>query len=203
MPISSKQLLEESRLRRSCRKFSNDEVDMDVIRDCILTAGTAPSGANIQPWHFTVITDPAMKGRIREEAEKVEAAFYGGKISDKWREDLDILKTNAQKPFLTEAPCLIAVFKEIYRIEEDGTHVPNYYVSESCGIAIGLLINALRNAGYASLTYTPAPPTFLRELLNRPENETPVMILAVGKMHPDFELPPIGRKTFEEIAEII
>ncbi len=202
MPLSSRQLLEESRLRRSYRKFLNEAVDMETIKDCILTAGTAPSGANIQPWHFTVVTDPAVKQRIREQAEKVETEFYREKISDKWREDLNALKVDAQKPFLTEAPCLIVIFKEVYRIE-DGKRVPNYYVSESCGIATGLLINALRNAGYASLTYTPAPPTFLRELLDRPENEMPVMVLAVGKKHPDYSLPPISRKTLQEIADFI
>ncbi len=202
MPLSSKQLLEESRLRRSCRRFLNESVDIEAIKDCILTAGTAPSGANMQPWHFTVVTDPAMKRRIREEAEKVETEFYREKISDKWRKDLDVFKVDAQKPFLTEAPCLIVIFKEIYRIE-DGNRVPNYYVSESCGISVGLLINALRNAGYATLTYTPAPPTFLRDLLGRPENETPMMVLAIGKRHPDYSPPPVTRKTLGEIADFI
>lgn len=203
MPLTSKKLLEESRQRRSYRQFSTEPVDMEVIKDCILTAGTAPSGANLQPWHFTVITDPEKKQEIRTACEQVEAEFYQNKISDGWRQDLEILKTNSEKPFLTQAPCLIAVFKEQYRVEPDGTLSPNYYVTESCCLAVGLLINALRNAGYVSLTYTPAPPTFLRRLLNRPENETPVMILVVGKKDPGYHLPPISRKSFEEIAEIL
>ena len=203
MPLSSKQLLEESRARRTWRKFLPDAVDMDVIRDCILTAGTAPNGANLQPWHYTIVTDPEMKQRIRTAAEAVEREFYAKKISDKWREDLDVLKVNAEKPFLTEAPCLIAVFEENFRFMEDGSRAPNYYVPTSVGISLGLLINALRNAGYATLTYTPAPAIFLRELLGRPQNETPVMILVVGKPDSSYELPPITKKAFEEIADII
>lgn len=203
MPLTSKQLLEESRLRRSYRKFLPEAVDLEVVRDCILTAGTAPSGANLQPWHYAVVVDEDMKRRIREAAEGVEREFYEKKISDKWREDLDHLRVNAEKPFLTEAPCLIVVFEENYRIGENGEHLPNYYVPTSVGISLGMLINALRNAGYASLTYTPAPPTFLRDLLGRPKNESPVMVLVVGKPDPTYPLPELTKKSFEEIAEII
>ena len=203
MPLTPKQLYEESQQRRSWRKFLPEMVDMDVIRDCIMTAGTAPSGANMQPWHYTVITDKDVKQKIRDKSEEIEREFYANKISDQWKEDLEVLKVNTEKPFLTEAPCLIAIFKEPYRILEDGTHAPNYYVNESVGISMGLLINALRNAGYVSLTYTPAPPTFLRDMLGRPRNETPVMILAVGKRDPQYDLPPITRKSFDEIADII
>lgn len=203
MPLTPKELYEESSLRRSWRKFLPEMVDMDAIRHCIMTAGTAPSGANMQPWHYTVIIDKDMKQKIRDKAEEIEREFYTNKISDQWREDLEVLKVNTEKPFLTEAPCLIAIFKENYRILEDGSHAPNYYVPESVGISMGLLINALRNAGYVSLTYTPAPATFLRDMLGRPENETPIMILAVGKRDPQYDLPPIGRKSFEEIADII
>lgn len=203
MPLTPKELLEESRARRTYRSFSPEPVDLREIRDCILTAGTAPSGANMQPWHFTVITDPEKKRELRAASEAVEQAFYREKISDVWRRDLQVLKTDWEKPFLTEAPCLIAVFKEQYRLTEDGKKAPNYYVTESCGIAVGLLINALRNAGYVSLTYTPAPPAYLRELLHRPENEVPMMILAVGRKDPGYELPPITKKTFGEIADVI
>ena len=203
MPLTSKQLLEESRQRRSYRKFLPEAVDLDVIRDCIMTAGTAPSGANLQPWHYAVVVDGEIKARIREAAEAVEREFYERKISDKWREDLEHLKVDAEKPFLTEAPCLIVVFEENYRVGENGEHLPNYYVPTSVGISLGMLINALRNAGYASLTYTPAPPTFLRDLLGRPKNETPVMVLVVGKPDPGYALPELTKKSFEEMAEII
>ncbi|MGN0659135.1 MAG: nitroreductase family protein [Emergencia sp.] len=199
----SKKLLEESRRRRTYRKFLPDPIDMEVIKNCVLTAGTAPSGADKQPWHFSIVTDPAMKQRIREESEKVEKNFYDNMITEEWQADLNKLSVNWEKPFLTEAPCLIVIFKEYYSILEDGTKDKNYYVNESIGIAMGMLINAIRNAGLVSLTYTPAPPTFLRELLGRPEGETPVMVLVVGKPDPDYELPVLKKKTFEEIADII
>lgn len=203
MTMTARELLIESRQRRTYRKFLPEPLDMDVIRDCIRTAGTAPSGADKQPWHFTVVTDPEMKRKIRTEAEKVEQDFYANKISKEWREDLKKLSTNWEKPFLTEAPCLIVIFKEFYRILPDGTKDMNYYVNESAGIATGFLINALRNAGYASLTYTPAPPAFLRTLLNRPEGETPVMVLCTGRPDPSYELPVLKKKELEEIADFI
>lgn len=203
MPLSPKELLEESKKRRTYRQFLPEALDMEVIRDCVMTAGTAPSGADKQPWHFCVVTDPEMKQKIRTGAELVEKDFYENKISDEWRADLKKLETNWQKPFLTEAPCLIVIFKEFYKILPDGTKDMNYYVNESAGIAIGFLINAIRNAGYASLTYTPAPPTFLRTLLGRPEGETPVMVLCVGKPDPNFTLPVLKKKTLEEIADFI
>lgn len=203
MSEASKKLLEESKARRTYRKFLPDPVDMEVIKDCILTAGTAPNGADKQPWHFSVVIDPEMKKKIREASEAVERDLYENKISDEWRADLKKLSTNAEKPFLTEAPCLIVIFKEYYKTLEDGKIDKNYYVNESIGISIGLLINAIRNAGYASLTYTPAPSMFLRELLGRPEGETPVMVLVVGKPDPSYELPILKKKTFEEIADII
>jgi nitroreductase len=200
MPQKSRQLLEESRKRRTYRRFLDQSVNQEVIKNCILTAATAPNGADKQPWHFCVVTDPEMKQRIRTEAEKVEKTFYEEKISDEWQADLNKLHVTWQKPFLTEAPCLIVIFKEFYRLLEDGTKDKNYYVTESVGIATGLLINALRNAGYASFTYTPAPPTFLRTLLGRPEGETAMMVLCVGKPDPDYDLPQLKKKTLEEIA---
>lgn len=159
-----------------------------------------PSGANKQPWHFCVVTDPAMKQRIREGSEAVEREFYAERITDEWREDLAKLTLAVEKPFLTEAPCLIVIFKEWWSRKEDGTQDKNYYVTESACLATGLLINALRNAGYASLTYTPAPPTFLRELLGRPEGETPIMVLCVGKPDPSYELPKLTRKELGEFT---
>lgn len=200
MPKKSEQLLAESKKRRTYRQFLNEPVNLEIIKNCIMIAATAPSGADKQPWHFCVVTDPAMKQKIRKEAELVEKAFYEEKISSEWQADLEKLNVNAQKPFLTEAPCLIVIFKEFYSLLADGTKDKNYYVTESVGIATGLLINALRNSGYASLTYTPAPPTFLRELFNRPEGETAMMILCVGKPDPDYELPTLKKKSLEEIA---
>lgn len=199
----SKELLEASRLRRSYREFLEEPIDLEVIKNCVLTAATAPSGADKQPWHFSIVTDSQMKARIREGAEAVEKKFYDEMITDEWQADLNKLSVTWEKPFLTQAPCLIVIFKEQYRILEDGTKDKNYYVPESIGIAIGLLINALRNAGLASLTYTPGPPTFLREILGRPEGEVPVMILVVGKPDPNYKLPELKKKTFDEIAEII
>lgn len=196
----SKRLLAESRKRRTYRQFLDEPVNPKIIKNCILTAATAPSGADKQPWHFCVVTDPEMKQQIRIEAESIEKAFYEEKISEDWQADLNKLNLNYRKPFLTEAPCLIVIFKEFYRVQPDGFKDKNYYVTESVGIATGLLINALRNSGYASLTYTPAPPTFLRSLLNRPEGETAMMILCVGKPDPKYELPKLKKKSLEEIS---
>lgn len=198
----SRQLLEQARKRRTYRKFLKEAVDMDTIKDCILTAGTAPSGANKQPWHYCIVTDQEMKEKIRAKSEKIEKEFYEEKISSEWQADLDKFKLSYEKPFLTEAPCLIVIFKEYYKELENGELDKNYYVNESSGISIGFLINALHNAGYASLTYTPAPMMFLRDMLSRPDGEMPVMVLAVGKGSPDYKLPNIDKKAFEEIAEI-
>ena len=141
-----------------------------------------------------------MKQRIREGSEAVEREFYAEHITDEWRADLAKLTLAVEKPFLTEAPCLIVIFKEWWIQKEDGTRDKNYYVTESACLATGLLINALRNAGYASLTYTPAPPTFLWELLGRPEGETPIMVLCVGKPDLSYELPKLTRKELGEFT---
>lgn len=200
MSEKSEKLLSASRKRRSYRQFLEDPVNLDIIKNCIMTAGTAPSGADKQPWHFCVVTDPEVKKQIRTEAEKIEKTFYEEKISSQWQADLEKLHVTFQKPFLTDAPCLIVIFKEFYRKQPDGTQDKNYYVTESVGIATGLLINALRDSGYASLTYTPAPPTFLRSLLNRPEGETAMMVLCVGKADPNYKLPKLQKKNLKEIA---
>lgn len=197
----SAQLLEESKKRRSCRKFLPEDVDMEVIRNCIRTAATAPSGADMQPWHFVVVRDPEVRQELRRRAEEVERQFYAEKISDEWRKDLKKLAVNAEKPFLTEAPCLIVIFKELYRVTPDGRKLANYYVGESVGIATGLLMNALRDAGYDMLTYTPAPTTFLGEMFHRPEGEVAEMVLVVGKADPTYDYPVLKKKTLEEIAE--
>ena len=178
-----------------------EEIDRETIEDWLMTASTAPSGANKQPWHFCVVTSEQVKMQIREEAEKIEEIFYKEKISDEWRKDLSSLKTNWSKPFLTQASCLIVIFKELYKVLDNGQKEKNYYVNESSGLAIGFLINAIRNSGYHSLTYTPAPMTFLKDMFKRPEGETPVMILAVGRADKNYELPDIKRKTLDEIAD--
>lgn len=199
----TRKLYEESNLRRSYRSFLPDPIPREDLEDILMTASTAPSGANMQPWHFVVVTDPEMKQRIREESEKIEAVFHSEKISDKWKADLDKIDIKVTKPFLTEAPCLIVCFKENYKIDENGEKKPNYYVPESSGLAMGLMVNAIRNAGLASLPYTPAPPTFLRDMLGRPENETPMVVFAVGKPNPEFVPPAITRKGIDEIATFI
>lgn len=199
----SKKLLEETKTRRSCRKFLTDEIPMEIIKNCILTAGLAPNGADKQPWHFAIVTSGDMKKRIRDKSEEIETEFYANKISDEWKADLSKLSVNCEKPFLTEAPCLIVIFKVMYREMEDGTLDKNYYVNESVGLSTGFLINALHQVGLASLTYTPAPMGFLSEMLNRPKGETPEMILAVGKADPSYNYPTLVKKSFEEIAEII
>lgn len=199
----SKTLLEKSKKRCTYREFLEEPVDIEIIKDCIVTAATAPSGADKQPWHFSIVVDPAMKKKIREESEKIEKEFYESKITKEWQEDLNKLTLTWEKPFLTQAPCLIVIFKEFYKELENGIIDKNYYVNESIGISIGFLINALHNAGYASLTYTPAPIMFLRDLLKRPSGETPVMVLVVGKPDPNYSLPVLTKKTFDEIAEII
>lgn len=175
-------------------EFLEEPVDIEIIKDCIMTAATAPSGADKQPWHFSIVVDPAMKKKIREESEKIEKEFYESKITKEWQEDLNKLTLTWEKPFLTQAPCLIVIFKEFYKELKNGIIDKNYYVNESIGISIGFLINALHNAGYASLTYTPAPVMFLRDLLKRPSGETPVMVLVVGKPDPNYSLPVLTKK---------
>lgn len=200
MSEKSKELRLESEKRRSYRNFMSESIERETIEDWIMTANTAPSGANKQPWYFCVVTDAQVKMNIREAAEKIEESFYKEKISDEWREDLKVLKTNWSKPFLTQAPCLIVIFRENYKLNQEGVKEKNYYVNESVGLATGFLINAIRHSGYKSLTYTPAPMSFLREMFNRPVGETPVMILAVGKADKSYQLPDIKRKSIGEIA---
>ena len=169
--------------RRSIRHFSDRPVDREVIEQAVLTAGTAPSGANKQPWHFAVVCDPAIKRRIREAAEAEERAFYAGKAGQSWLADLAPLGTDPEKPFLETAPFLIVVLQENYGIDPDtAAHSKHYYIQESVGLASGLLLAALHNAGLATLTHTPSPMGFLRDILGRPKHEKPVMIVVTG--HP-------------------
>jgi nitroreductase len=185
--------------RRTVRTFSDRAVDTDVIRECIRAAGAAPSGANLQPWRFVVVTDPEVKRRIRLAAEEEEAAFYSGRAPDEWLEALAHLGTDAEKPFLERAPVLIAVFGESYGVRPDGEKRKNYYVTESVGLATGILIAALHRAGLATLTHTPSPMGFLNEVLGRGRNERAFVLLVVGFPESDTRVPDIARKPVEEI----
>ena len=188
------------RKRRTVRHFSDKAVPRQVIADAIKAAGTAPSGANKQPWHFVAINAADLQSKIRHAAETEERAFYGGKASDRWLKDLEQFGTDANKPFLETAPWLIVIFKETYELKEDGEKHNNYYVSESVGIATGFLIAALHNAGLATLTHTPSPMGFLREILGRPVNEKAVILLVVGHPADDAVVPAITKKPLEGIS---
>lgn len=192
------------RKRHSVRDYSTRPVPVEVIRACIAAAGTAPSGANQQPWHFVAIADPAMKARIRAAAEDEERAFYAGGGGDEWLAALEPIGTGANKPHLTEAPWLIVVFAQRWGTRPDGTRAKHYYVPESVGIATGFLIAALHNAGLVCLEHTPNPMKFLNELCNRPESEKPVMILPVGWPSEDATVPAVAKvkKPIEEILTI-
>ncbi len=164
---------DEIRRRRTVRDFSDRPVPRELIETCLLTAGAAPSGANLQPWHFVVVGDPALKRHIREAAEAEEREFYRSRAPQEWLDALAPLGTDDQKPFLETAPYLIAIFAQSYGVLSDGSKVKHYYVSESVGIATGFLIAALHHAGLATLTHTPSPMGFLNTLLGRPDNERP------------------------------
>ncbi|GMR13343.1 MAG: nitroreductase family protein [Gemmatimonadota bacterium] len=194
---------DEMRNRRTVRHFSDRTVPRDIIESCLLTAGTAPNGANRQPWHFVVVSDAGVKRRIRLAAEEEEEAFYSGRAPDEWVEVLAPLGTDARKPFLERAPYLIVIFAESYAVGEEGDHTKNYYVTESVGIATGMLITAIHRAGLVSLTHTPSPMAFLNEILGRPKNERPFLILVVGYPEEDAEVPDITKKSLGEIATFV
>jgi nitroreductase len=191
--------------RHTVRHFTDEPVARPVIEACIRAAGTAPSGANHQPWHFACVSDPALKKRIREAAEKEEREFYGGKAGEEWLNDLKKIGTDDQKPFLETAPWLIAIFAERYGIDEAGNKRKNYYMPESVGIATGFLINALHNAGLATLTHTPNPMKFLNEITGRPSNERPYILLVVGHPAKDAMIPRAAtvKKPLHQIASFL
>jgi iodotyrosine deiodinase len=189
--------------RRTVRDFSDRPVPHGVIEDCLRAAGTAPSGANMQPWHFVVVTDPAVKSRIREAAEVEECEFYAHRAPAEWLEALAALGTDPNKPFLETAPALIAIFAESYGVRTNGTRVKHYYAQESVGIATGLLVAAVHHAGLVSLTHTPSPMGFLNEILVRPAHERPFLLLVVGYPAADARVPVITRKPLEAIATFL
>lgn len=182
------------RKRHSVRQFSSEGVAEEVISACIAAAGTAPSGANHQPWHFAAIADPAMKARIREAAEIEEAEFYAGGAGDEWLAALEPIGTGVSKPHLTDAPWLIVVFAQRFGVTEDGERYKNYYVPESVGIATGILITALHHAGLVCLEHTPNPMKFLPELCGRPAQEKAVMILPVGYPAEGATVPAVAKR---------
>ncbi|HPF35334.1 MAG TPA: nitroreductase family protein [Candidatus Krumholzibacteria bacterium] len=186
--------------RRTIRDFDARPVPGDVIRHALRAAGSAPSGANQQPWHFAVVTDPALKREIRLGAEEEERAFYAGRAPDDWLAALAPLGTDAEKPFLETAPVLIAVFQQRWHLDAAGERVKHYYPTESVGLATGLLITALHLAGLATLTHTPSPMGFLNRILDRPESERPFLLLVAGYPAADVTVPDIVRKPLAEIA---
>lgn len=193
---------QEIKQRRSIRDFSDREVPHEVIEQCLLAAGTAPNGANLQPWHFAVVKDPAVKREIRQAAEKEEYEFYHGKAPQSWLDALAPLGTDESKPFLEMAPYLIVVFGQAHAEDEEGNKQKNYYVSESVGIATGFLIAALHHCGLGTLTHTPSPMKFLNQILGRPSNERPFVLLVVGYPAEDAKVPAITKKPLSEITSI-
>lgn len=189
--------------RRTIRHFSDRPVPRDVIETCLRAALSAPSGANRQPWHFVVVSDPAVKHRIRQAAEAEERAFYAGRAPDEWLEALAPLGTDADKPFLDTAPYLIVIFAEAFGRRPDGTKLKHYYVQESVGIAAGFLIAALHHAGLATLTHTPSPMAFLSDVLGRPANERAFLILVTGYAAENARVPAITRKRFEAVVDFV
>ena len=197
----SEAFLDLMKRRRTVRDFSDRPVPRAVIENAILTAGRAPSGANKQPWHFAAVSDVVLKKRLRNQAEEEERAFYGGKASDDWLEDLVPFGTNEHKPFLEIAPWLIAVFKQSYDLDpETGEKAKNYYVPESAGLAAGFLIAALHNAGLATLTHTPSPMGFLNKLCDRPKNEIATMLVVAGYPAEKVMVPDIDKKPLEDFS---
>ena len=196
----AREFYERMQQRRTLRDFSSRAIPREVIEDCLRAAGTAPSGANLQPWHFVAVSDPKLKQEIRVAAEEEEKEFYEHRAPQAWREALAPLGTDSRKPFLETAPWLIAVFAQPFRILEDGTRSPTYYAIESVGIATGLLVTAVHSCGLAALTHTPSPMGFLNRILGRPSHEKPFVLLVVGHAAESALVPDISRKPLGEIS---
>ena len=194
---------EQMRKRRTVRQFSSRPVPREIIEQCVRAAATAPSGANLQPWHFVVVTDPSVKQKIRFAAEQEEREFYRRRAPKEWLEALAPLGTDEHKPFLETAPYLIAIFVERYGRLPDGRQVKHYYPAESVGLATGILITAIQHVGLVSLTHTPSPMKFLNEILKRPSNESCFLLLVVGYPAEDAVVPDIKRKQFEEVCTFV
>jgi nitroreductase len=201
----SQQFYTEIKRRHSIRQFSDRPVAKAIIENCLKAAGTAPNGANHQPWHFTAIQSAEIKKQVREQAEIHEQGFYSGRAGEEWLGALKPLGTDADKPYLEHAPWLIAIFSQKNAQLEDGHKQTNYYVHESVGIATGFLINALHHSGLATLTHTPKPMSFLSKICDRPDNERPFMLLVVGYPHDDATIPEhaLNKKSLNQIASFI
>lgn len=193
----------EMQRRRTVRDFSSRPVPRDIIEHCLTAAGTAPNGANMQPWFFVVVSDPAIRRTIREAAEKEEREFYRERAPQEWLDALAPLGTDENKPFLETAPYLIAIFTRRYGLLPDGRMVKHYYAQESVGIATGMLITALHHAGLVSLTHTPSPMNFLNDILYRPPNEKPFLLLVTGYPAESAVVPDIRKKPLDEIATFL
>ena len=198
--LRSHRFLELMSARRSVRDFSEEPIPYELIENAILTAATAPSGANQQPWTFVVVADPELKARIREAAEQEEKLLYEQRASDEYLEAIEPIGTDWVKPHITDAPYLIVVFEQPWGYEPDGSRRKHYYVRESVGIAVGLLLASLHAAGLATLTHSPAPMGFLKEILERPENERPLLLIPVGYPAAGATVPDLTKKTLAEIA---
>jgi len=201
MRARARALYEELNLRRTVRDYRDRPVPREIVVDAIRAAATAPSGAHKQPWKFVLVGGAATKARIREAAEKEEQKNYEHRMSQEWLDDLAPLGTDWNKPFLTICPWLVAVFAQSYGLDDDGGKRKHYYVQESVGIAVGMLLATLHHAGLATLTHTPSPMGFLRTLLRRPENERAYMLIAVGYPAKGCRVPALQRKPLEEILE--
>lgn len=192
-----------SQSRRSVRMFSSDPVSRHCIEQAIRIAGTAPSGAHRQPWHFVAISNQELKAKIREATEAEEREFYERRITPEWRALLEPLGTDFVKSHITEAPWVVVVFRRDYDVLPGGERSKNYYMTESVGIAVGFFISALHQAGLATLTHTPAPMTFLREICGRPLNEKPFVLMPVGYPHPECVVPDLARKDLSQISDFL
>ena len=199
MNLRSKSLLHQIQQRRSVRDFSSQNVPIEVIKNCIKTAASAPSGANKQPWHFSLVQDKKIKKEIRVAAESEEKQFYEHRASKEWLEDLNQFGTDWKKPFLETVPFLIIIFSQVFEKNADGENRKNYYVNESVGIAAGFLLAALHNAGLATLTHTPSPMNFLTKILKRPDNERAYLLIPVGYPSKNAKVPIISKKPFSKI----
>ncbi len=196
----SSTFLKKMQERRSVRHFSSEPVPMEAVRNCISAAGTAPSGAHKQPWTFCLVTDSEIRSKIRAAAEEEEYKNYNGRMSEMWLKDLEPFKTDHIKPFIEDAPGLIVVFKHAFGKDETGK-TQNYYVNESVGIAVGMLLTALHDIGLVALTHTPSPMKFLAEILSRPDNERAYLNIPFGFPSSDCEVPDLERKSIVEILK--
>lgn len=200
MKERAKEILSVAQMRRTTRHFSTREVPKELIEKAILTGGTAPNGAHLQPWTWVVISNQELKQKIRSAAEQEELKTYQSRMPEAWKEVLDPLGTDHVKPHLTDAPWVVVLFKQTKRVRANGEMAPTYYSVESCGIAAGMFISAIHRIGLTTLTHTPSPMGFLREILDRPKHEDALLVLPVGYPAEDAMVPDIHRKTLDEIS---